>query len=143
MPTNSTEPLTSLNYSSRRGGDLDLIRRKRNERAFDANGQVELMRTTATRADLRARVSTLVQVTGMVIRTNDPALRRVKGNDGVATNKAIPFTTQKQWRAVVQIVTIARFRRPLNPRRCNIHRYHVWRWQTLTNDPNEQPHAIR
>lgn len=53
--------------------------------------------------------------------------------------KQIPFADEKHIRAVIQIVTIARFRRPQNPRRCNIHRYHVWRWTTLVNDPNEQP----
>ena len=51
----------------------------------------------------------------------------------------LTFTNEREWRAVVQIVTIARFRRPQVPRKCNIHRYHVWRWQTLVNDPNYQP----
>lgn len=54
-------------------------------------------------------------------------------------SEPIPFTNEMETRAVVQIVTIARFRRPLNPRRCNVHRYHVWRWKTLANDPNCQP----
>lgn len=51
----------------------------------------------------------------------------------------IASTNKTEWRAVVQIVTIARFRRPANPRRCNVHRYHVWRWKALVNDPNTQP----
>lgn len=51
----------------------------------------------------------------------------------------IEFTAEKQERAVVQVITIARFKRPDNPRRCNVHRYHVWRWTTLANDPNWQP----
>lgn len=54
-------------------------------------------------------------------------------------SKPLAFSSEKQWRAIVQIVTIARFRRPHNPRRCNIRRYHVWRWQTLATDPNRQP----
>ena len=49
------------------------------------------------------------------------------------------FTNQKQTRVVVQIVTVARFTRPGNPRRCDVHRYHVWRWETLANDPHVQP----
>lgn len=44
-----------------------------------------------------------------------------------------------EWRAVVQIVTIAKFRRPSTPKNCNIHAYHVWRWQTRQDDPNQQP----
>lgn len=51
------------------------------------------------------------------------------------------FTTEREWRAVVQVITIARFRRPRNPVNCHVHRYHVWRWQTLANDPNWQPIA--
>ncbi|MDP3720790.1 MAG: hypothetical protein Q8T13_23760 [Acidobacteriota bacterium] len=43
------------------------------------------------------------------------------------------------WRVVVQVVTIARFRRPENPKRCNIKCYHVWRWETLESDPNQMP----
>ena len=53
--------------------------------------------------------------------------------------EAISFSNAREWRTVVQIVTIARFRRPHDPRTCNVHRYHVWRWQTLANDPNYQP----
>ena len=53
--------------------------------------------------------------------------------------KTIGFDAARQTRAVIQIVTIARFRRPSNPRRCNVHRYHVWRWTTLANDPDWQP----
>ena len=56
-----------------------------------------------------------------------------------ACDVVVAFTNERQWRAVVQIVTIARFRRPTNPQRCNVHRYHVWRWKTLANDPNWQP----
>ena len=37
-------------------------------------------------------------------------------------------TQMADW-CVVQVVTIAKFRRPKNPRRCNMHRYHVWRWR--------------
>lgn len=54
-------------------------------------------------------------------------------------SEPIKFTDEKQVRSVVQVVTIARFRRPADPRNCNIHRYHVWRWTTLPNDPNHQP----
>jgi hypothetical protein len=57
------------------------------------------MRTTATRADLRARVSTLVQVTGMVIRTNDPALRRVKGTVRAEASRLLEFVRQKAEKA--------------------------------------------
>lgn len=32
-------------------------------------------------------------------------------------------------RTVVQVVTVAKFRRPPNPRRCNARRFHVWRWR--------------
>jgi len=44
-----------------------------------------------------------------------------------------------EWRAVVQIITIAKFRRPRTPKTCNIHAYHVWRWQARPDDPNQQP----
>lgn len=27
-----------------------------------------------------------------------------------------------------QIFTVAKFRRPANPRKCSVHRYHVWVW---------------
>lgn len=53
--------------------------------------------------------------------------------------KTLTFNNQTQTRVVVQVVTVARFRRPWNPRRCNVHRYHVWRWKTLATDPNMQP----
>lgn len=42
-------------------------------------------------------------------------------------------------RGVVQEITIAKYRRPRDPRRCSVHRYHVWRWTTDDNDTNEQP----
>lgn len=32
-------------------------------------------------------------------------------------------------RVRVLVVTTAKFRRPANPRRCSIKRYHVWRWR--------------
>lgn len=39
-------------------------------------------------------------------------------------------------RVVVLVVTIAKFRRPTNPRRCNVHRFHVWRWRGGPNAPS-------
>lgn len=39
------------------------------------------------------------------------------------------MTIQIADRCVVQVITIAKFARPANPRRCNFHRYHVWRWR--------------
>lgn len=52
----------------------------------------------------------------------------------------VPFEKPKrEIRAVVQVVTIARFRRPKDPRRCNVRAYHVWRWETLEGDPAWQP----
>lgn len=54
--------------------------------------------------------------------------------------RTVPFSREPlEWRAIVQIVTIAKFRRPAEPKRCNIHAYHVWRWQTRKDDPNQQP----
>lgn len=32
--------------------------------------------------------------------------------------------------AVAQVITVAKFRRPANPRRCDVHRYHVWVWKS-------------
>ena len=53
---------------------------------------------------------------------------------------ALAFSREPlEWRVVVQIVTIAKFRRPRTPKNCNIHAYHVWRWQTRSQDPNQQP----
>lgn len=42
-----------------------------------------------------------------------------------------------EWRAraVVQIVTIAKFKRPATPKNCNIHAYHVWGWWARPYDP--------
>lgn len=53
----------------------------------------------------------------------------------------VPFgKRQRQVRAVIQIITIARFRRPRDPKRCNVHAYHVWRWETFVDDgPRMQP----
>lgn len=45
------------------------------------------------------------------------------------------------WRSLAQVVTIAPFRKPAAPKRCSLHRYHVWRWQTVESDPNQQPLA--
>ncbi len=49
------------------------------------------------------------------------------------------FGAKSQTRVVVQVVTAARFRKPSNPRACDVHRYHMWRWTTLADDPNWQP----
>lgn len=38
-----------------------------------------------------------------------------------------------------QIVTVAKFRRPREPKKCNIHAYHTWRWKTVVDDPNYTP----
>lgn len=35
----------------------------------------------------------------------------------------------------VQLVTIAKFRRPAKPRTCNVHRYHVWIFRN--HDPDD------
>lgn len=40
-------------------------------------------------------------------------------------------------RCVVQVITIARFRRPENPRRCSLKRYHVYRWRGGPKAPPE------
>ena len=32
-------------------------------------------------------------------------------------------------RMVVMVITTAKFRRPANPKRCSLKRYHVWRWR--------------
>jgi hypothetical protein len=44
-----------------------------------------------------------------------------------------------EFRAVIQVVTIAKFRKPRAPKNCNIHAYHVWGWWTRPDDPNQQP----
>lgn len=31
-------------------------------------------------------------------------------------------------RCVVMVITVAKFRRPTNPKKCNRNRYHLWRW---------------
>jgi hypothetical protein len=42
-------------------------------------------------------------------------------------------------RCIVQVVTIAKFRRPANPRRCSIKLYHVWRWRGGPVPPPDLP----
>lgn len=38
-------------------------------------------------------------------------------------------TVQMADRCVVICVTVAKFKRPSNPRKCNVHRFHVFRWR--------------
>lgn len=67
------------------------------------------------------------------------ATAAVAGRKGGLARKGRRHDATMEWRAIAQVVTTARFRRPLNPRRCNAHRYHVWRWKALATDPNAQP----
>lgn len=46
-----------------------------------------------------------------------------------------------EWRSVSQIVTYASFKRPKFPKKCDVHKYHVWRWQAQPDDPAKQPIA--
>lgn len=45
----------------------------------------------------------------------------------------------KDRRGIVQVVTVAKFRRPRNPVKCNVHRFHVWWWDTIVSDQSQQP----
>ncbi|MGE3404526.1 MAG: hypothetical protein AB7K63_18185 [Vicinamibacterales bacterium] len=42
-------------------------------------------------------------------------------------------------RSAAIIVTAAQFRRPVNPKRCNVHRFHVFRWTTTEFDQETKP----
>lgn len=46
---------------------------------------------------------------------------------------------RQEWRSVIQVVTYATFKRPKRPMRCDVHRFHVWRWRTAPSDPRRQP----
>lgn len=37
----------------------------------------------------------------------------------------------------IQVITVAKFRRPSKPpTRCNVHRYHVWTWESFEDEPD-------
>ncbi len=40
----------------------------------------------------------------------------------------MPADTHLAERSVVMVITTAKFKRPRNPKKCSIKRYHVWRW---------------
>jgi hypothetical protein len=44
-------------------------------------------------------------------------------------------------RAIAQIITAAKFRRPGNPRTCSVHKFHLWRWKAKRDDPSDAPPA--
>lgn len=41
------------------------------------------------------------------------------------------------WKTAIQIMTIAKVNRRTVPRTCNVHKYHVWRWQGLRTQPKD------
>ncbi len=45
------------------------------------------------------------------------------------------MTTQRPTKSIAVVITIAKFRRPENPRKCSTNRYHVWHFDALREKP--------